>query len=360
MIFLIVFLLPQNSFLQEISGENFSSIYLFLDNYFGELKDIEKINIKSVLDQTRKLKNEQHKKSEIQIITLANNDQKNIDIVFRHHQKSLKIIDSKAQTILQIFELMESADDCEIETIIRKCADSCRIVNEDCSELFSLLPLYWHLFLFSAIETPTIRISDTLKKELFNVYLIPFFSEIANKYKMENIYFNELLAESKFWLYLIESNFKSCRNEISKLIHNKKVKYGESPLAVIKPNYLEINVIFKEKNYKLAIEKFRNMPEIWLDPEVGFDLGTKLSLITIAAESYLENGNLELSIAWREAAMSMMFSQKRRAGKNYALNHALELRKLYQKEKCWTQIRNLEKSCAKFGMKPIPKQPGED
>ena len=76
MIFLIVFLLPQNSFLQEISGENFSSIYLFLDNYFGELKDIEKINIKSVLDQTRKLKNEQHKKSEIQIITLANNDQK--------------------------------------------------------------------------------------------------------------------------------------------------------------------------------------------------------------------------------------------------------------------------------------------
>ena len=43
MIFLIVFLLPQNSFLQEISGENFSSIYLFLDNYFGELKDIEKI-----------------------------------------------------------------------------------------------------------------------------------------------------------------------------------------------------------------------------------------------------------------------------------------------------------------------------
>jgi hypothetical protein len=359
LIFLIALCLQQNNLLQEKSEGNFSPLYLLLDNYFIDLPTLKEINIHAILDESNKL-GIQQSKSENQIIALAQNDQKNIEVILRHHQKSLKKIDSKVQTILQIFELIETADDCDIETIIKKCADSTRTVKEDCSAAPSLLPFYWHLFLLSVIDTPSIRIQENFKKELLNTCLIPYFLEMAGKYKMENIYFNELLAESRFQLYLINSNFKECRNEINKLIEYKKLLHGEDPSALIKPKYLEIKVIFKEKNYKLVIEKFRNMPETWLDPKIGFDLGARVDLITIGADSYLEIGNLELSIAWREAALSFMFSQERRAGKTYALNHALALRNLYQKEKYWTQLRNLEKSCAKFGMKPIPKQPGED
>jgi hypothetical protein len=76
-----------------------------------------------------------------------------------------------------------------------------------------------------------------------------------------------------------------------------------------------------------------------------------------------DTDKVQIATAYQDAYFSFLFANypdlKHIDGYYPCLLEAEKLRSFYQNSKDWALVRNLEDRCAKFGMKPLPKQPGE-
>lgn len=357
---IIMVVVPFFAFCQEDPSKTFSAYHYFADMYILDLREIANVDFESIIKKNNRLSNEA-KESELKMINLAKKDKKNIDAILTHQLEALKLIDNKAQSLRDVYYLIDSAEGAEKEELIRKFVKSCQVICKKCPKTSSLVPFYWHTFLLSMLESPVIEATEVFKKDIFKNHILPFMIEMAASQNMESIVFNEYIATIKFKIYLIESDFKNCRNEIENLTNYKKLRYNKGDsTAMVLSNYLETIVLYKEKKYRRAIEVFKTIPEIWQDPVNGLTNSNKQRLTTMVADAYLQIEDYESSKTWREVSLSMALFLPGKSGKAYALKEALALRNIYQKEKSWTLMRNLEERSARFGMKPLPKQFGED
>lgn len=122
-------------------------------------------------------------------------------------------------------------------------------------------------------------------------------------------------------------------------------------------------LIFNQGNFQKCIDEFRDIPENWLlCSKTSTDEWIFLAY-QLVVDSCVKLEKVQIATAYQDAYFSFLFTNyptlKHIDGYYPCLLEAEKLRDFYQKSREWGLVRNLEDRCAKFGMKPLPKQPGE-
>ena len=272
---------------------------------------------------------------------------------------ALHEISPNLSTISQFGNLISDSKKEDQLALLTKGVRVGELIRMACIGKDSLLPIIWYDHLFLLLNGPFLQIKDLEKARILKNNILPFYNDLNIRVGENKLYFEELKVDCLSLIYVFEGNFSLGYNKIEKLRKSRLTRFSEEEKPMAHPAQLRLRLLLKEKKYETVISEFKRLPKSWLD----FDDADKLSMLIfsrIAADAYLELGNDALSKDWREIAITLLFFVNFKSGKDLALEETTKLRSLYLKEKSWTLMRNLEERSAKFGMTPLPKQPGEN
>jgi hypothetical protein len=327
--------------------------------YFGDLETIRTVNIDLIRDKIKKSAFLTSKTGVPYYLRCVVSDRENLDQIKKIEKAVLLEISPNLSTISQYANLVsDSGKEEQLELIIKGIRGG-DLIRKTCSGKESLLPLIWYDNLFLLLNGPFVQINDSEKAKILKNNVLPFYNDLNVAVGENGEWLEELKVDCLSLIYVFEGNFLLGYKEIEKLKKSRLARFSEKDKPMVHPACLRLKLLMKEKKYETVISEFKSLPEKWLD----FEAGDKLSMLIfsrIAADAYLELGKVDLSMVWRESAITLLFLVEFKSGKDLALEEATKLRSLYLKEKSWTLMRNLEERCAKFGMKPLPKQVGEN
>jgi len=329
--------------------------YLYLENFSA----IENLNSEFVYEELKRLGYQDLKKHE-DFFKLAEIDKANFKNLKKVQEDMLNKIDPSLKEVYQIYDKLASVDKEERKKSVLKFKDSCAGMGGIKKSPSRMMEFYWNTFLFAVIASPIFEFDEEFQKQVIGTHLIPSLSKKTVNLDCLSDYNSELHAECKFRLYLFEGNYIESIKEINIIYESRNKKFTPGDVGRSRPLELKIELLMRQKKYHDVIREFKTIPEKWLDQKEGLDSGSRTLFITNAAIAYNEIGNKELSKVWQELSYSEYCSDPTLAGKEFVLKQALLLRKLYLEEKSWILMRNLEERSAKFGMTPLPKQPGEN
>jgi len=327
--------------------------------YYGDIlkiKDFKFNKLKSAFETDTK----KHTKSSIDLFCgLPTNDQTDLEKVRQVHLKALSLVGPNVETIDQVMEKVLNADPSEQLIIIEKFIEGGRLIRGSDKARTGFLPFCWQITVLSVLDSCFIQIGDQEKIKILKGEVLPFVKEFKNVVGADNLWLIDMELYCKSVLCILESDFKFGYKTIEEFETGREVIFGKNDDSLAIPYYCRLSLLMRENKQEEVIQQFEKIPKNWLEPSSAFLVNHKIKFAAVAADAYTKLGKKEMAILWREIAFSYSFPLQSLAGKNYALKQAILLRNLYLEEKSWTLMRNLEERCAKFGMKPLPKQPGE-
>lgn len=327
--------------------------------YFGNLDNLKSIKVDLIKEKIKGNAFLSSKTGLNYYLKCLISDQENLDQIKKIEMDALHEIHPSLSTISQFGNLIsDSKKDEQFELLIKGIRGG-ELIRKSFSGKESLLPIIWYDNVFLLLNGPFIQINDLEKSQLLKNNILPFYNELSVKAGEGTSYFEENKVDCLSLIYVYEGNFTMGYKEIEKLKKSRLTRFSEKEKPMAHPAYLRLRLLMKEKKYETVISEFKSLPKNWLDFE-GADKLSMLIFSRIAADAYLELGKDDLSKVWRESAITLLFSAEFKSAKDLALEEATKLRSLYLKEKSWILMRNLEERSAKFGMTPLPKQPGEN
>lgn len=329
--------------------------YLYLENFSA----LENLKSELVYEELKRLGYKDLQKHE-DFFKLAQIDKANYRNLKKVQEDMLNKIDPSIKEVNQIYNILASVEKEKRKKIVLNFKDSCATMTSNKVSMSLMMEFFWNTFLYAIIVSPIFDFDEEFQKIIFANHLIPFLSRKTPVDDCLGHLKSELLSECKFRLYSFEGNYSESLKQIDLISEFRNRKFKPGDIGRSRPLELKIELLMKQKKYHDAIREFKKIPDKWLDQKEGIDSGNRTLLITNAAIAYYEIGDKELSKVWQELAYSDYCSDTSLAGKEFALKQALLLRKLYLEEKSWVLMRNLEERCAKIGMKPLPKQDGEN
>lgn len=331
-----------------------------LEIYSGDILKIKELKfhkLKSIFEMEKTI----YSNSNIALFcSLPAKDQANLETVWRIQSNALSLVGPNIKTIFQVRNKLLSANPSEQLAIINKFIEGGRLVRNSDKVRNGFLPFCWQVTLLSFLDTCFVQIADEKKIEIIKSEILPFINEFKNEIGSDNLWVIDFQLYCKAMLCVLEPNFDVGFKTIEEFTITREKIFGNNHSCLAIPFYCKLSLLMKEKRYEEAIQNFKKIPQNWLDSSDDFQIHHRIKFAVIAADAYIKLNNKEMAILWREVAFSYSFTLSSLAGKNFSLHQSNLLRNLYIEGKSWGLMRNLEERCAKIGMKPLPKQEGEN
>lgn len=336
-----------------------SAYAAMLEIYSGDilkLKDMRLDKLKAALEMEEK----NYSKSNVELFcSLPVKDQFNLEIVRQVQLNALSLIGPHIKTISQVNEKVLSVNSSEQMAIINKFIEGGRLVRKSEKVKNGFLPFCWQITLLSLLDSPFVRIADEKKTEILKMEVIPSIEDLKLAIRPDNLWLIDFQLYCNALLCVLETNLSFGYKAIEEFSICRERIFGKNHANLAIPYYCRLALLMKEKKYEEVVQIFKKIPKNWLESPDDFLIHHKIKFAVVAADAYTKLENKELAKMWREVAFSYSFTLNSLAGKNFSLQQSVLLRNLYLEEKSWGLMRNLEERCARIGMNPLPKQPGE-
>ena len=218
--------------------------------------------------------------------------------------------------------------------------------------------LFWS-FLSNFIFSNDCTIEPSRKEEFLEMHILPFYQKnIKTNLKTEI----GLLSEYDECLFYREiykkGSLKMALDQAMLLKNIYELKYGSEGDLNLIANYYKILARHTFDEDDRAIEEFKKIPQHWLDSDNPRLKSYFFRIYVVLSKIYKKKGDIEREELYLELAFSCAFANSLTS--RLVVDSASSLRDCYLSQKKWVLLRNLEDRCLKFGLKPLPKQIGEE
>ena len=218
--------------------------------------------------------------------------------------------------------------------------------------------LFWSFF-SNYIFSNDCTIETSQKKDFLEMHILPFYQKnLKTKLKTEITFLSEYHV-SLFYREIYKKDSLKIALHQAMLIDNFfLLKFGLEDDSNLIGNYYKILAHHTFNEDDKAIEEFKKIPPSWLDSKNPRLHSYFYRIFIVLSKIYKKKGDIERGELYSELAFSCAFSNSFTS--RLIVDSACSLRDCYFSQKKWVLLRNLEDRCLKFGLKPLPKQIGED
>lgn len=293
------------------------------------------------------------------VIFLLNLVLSDIEKVEKMKMNNPKLLDDiSANYIGKFSEKLYSSTRDNLNSELKKVISNSDQLFREFDETSCAVLLFWSFF-SNYIFSNDCTIEASQKEKFLEMHILPFYQKNVGTVLKTEITFLSEYHICLFYQEIYKKGSLKMALDQAKLIENLFIlKFGPEDDSNLIGNYYKILAHHTFDEDDRAIEEFKKIPPSWLDSKNPRLQSYFYRIFTVLSKIYKKKGDIERGELYSELAFSCAFSNSFTS--RLIVDSAGSLRDYYLSQKKWVLLRNLENRCHKFGLKPLPKQIGED